>query len=254
MRTGIPERLFLAIRRRFMGRQYPGTVIGLTDSRILFYSIPKVACSSIMAALVDALGIDFPADEWKPEVFQTHKWDHLFDRKAMLIRDPLAPPYKEFWSFAFVRNPWDRLVSCYAEKIRGDGDSENFVDGVSTVLLPFGVFHSGMSFEQFARAVVKIPDSEAEPHFMSQHRFITRRSGALIVDFVGRFERLAEDFATVQQRIARPVVLGHLLKSRHGDYRDYYDAGLRELVGARYAGDVALFGYTFGDPSRQASC
>ena len=129
MRIGISERFLLAIRRRFMDRQYPGKVIALTDRRILYYSIPKVACSSIMAALVDALGIDFPADEWKPEMFQSHKWDHLFDRGA--------------------------------------------------------------------------------------------------VDFLGRFERLSEDFATVQRRMVRPVALGHLLKSRHGDYRDYYDAELR---------------------------
>jgi hypothetical protein len=246
MRTGILGRLF-ALRRRFLDRQHSGKIIALPESRILYYSIPKVACSSIMSAFVDALGIDFPADEWKPEVFQTHKWDHLFDRHAVVIESSLPPPYNRYWSFAFVRNPWDRLVSCYAEKIRPDGDPENFVNGVSRVLLPFGVFRPGMSFDDFARAVAEIPDSEAEPHFMSQHRFITRRSGALTVDFVGRFERLNEDFATIQQRISQPLALGHLLKSRRGDYKGYYYGGLRKVVAARYAEDIALFDYKFSE-------
>ncbi len=36
--------------------------------------------------------------------------------------------------------------------------------------------------------------------------------------------------------------------SRHGDYRRYYDQALIDGVAARYAQDLALFGYTFEGP------
>jgi hypothetical protein len=224
--------------------QHGGTVIALHRDRVLYYAIPKVACSSIMAACVDALEIPLPPDVWTPEAFQTRKWDDLFDRQSIVIDGRSTGRYRDYWSFAFVRNPWDRLVSCYAEKIR-DGDAENFVNGVSKILLPFGTFKAGMSFENFARAVVEIPDREAEPHFMSQHRFVVGKSGQLIVDFVGRFERLAADFAVVRRRISRPIELPHLLSSARGSYPSYYDATLAEIVGERYSDDAALFGYAF---------
>jgi chondroitin 4-sulfotransferase 11 len=198
-----------------------------------------------MSACVDALGIDFPPNEWKPEVFQTRKWDHLFDRRSIVVEDRFPRRFYKYWSFAFVRNPWDRLVSCYTEKIRPDGDPENFINGVSRVLTPFGVFEAGMPFERFAREVAQIPDEEAEPHFLSQHKFIVNRAGNLIVDFLGRFETIDDDFALGRQRISAPVELPHLLRSERGQYRDYYSAGLAHIIGERYSEDVARFGYRF---------
>jgi hypothetical protein len=252
MTTPVPRRiasrsLLDRLRQVFAGRApdrcYPGMIIALPDDRILFYSIPKVACSSIMATCVEALGLELPPGSWAPEVFQTHRWDHLYDRESIVSETRLPPRYRGFWSFAFVRNPWDRLVSCYTEKIRDDGDDENFVNGVSRVLLPYGVFKRGMSFAGFARAVAEIPDREAEPHFLSQHRFITAPSGALVVDFVGRFETLRADFEVVRSRIRGPTRLPHLLKSSHGAFREYYDRALIDVVGERYAEDVERFGY-----------
>jgi chondroitin 4-sulfotransferase 11 len=235
------------VRRRRPEKVRPGfMVIALPSAKVVYHPIPKVACSSVMSACVDALEIDFPPGEWKPEVFQTRKWDHLFDRPSIVAEDrPLPRRFDKYWSFAFVRNPWDRLVSCYSEKIRPDGDPENFINGVSRVLASFGVFEAGMSFERFAREVAQIPDEEAEPHFLSQHKFIVNHEGDLIVDFLGRFETLDQDFDVVRQRIRAPVELPHLLRSPRGHYRDYYSSDLADIVGERYAEDIARFGYAF---------
>ena len=221
-------------------------VIALPSDKVIYHAIPKVACSSVMSACVDALEIDFPSSEWKPEVFQSRKWDHLFDRRSIVVENRLPPRrFDKYWSFAFVRNPWDRLVSCYSEKIRSDGDPENFINGVSRVLTSFGVFEAGMSFERFARAVAQIPDEEAEPHFLSQHKFIVNREGNLIIDFLGRFETIDQDFDVVRQRIRAPVELPHLLRSQRGHYRDYYSTDLAHIIGERYGEDIARFRYTF---------
>ncbi len=116
---------------------------------------------------------------------------------------------------------------------------------MSRVLTPFGVFEAGMSFERFAREVAQIPDEEAEPHFLSQHKFIVNREGTLIVDFLGSFETLDKDFDVVRQRIRAPVELPHLLRSQRGHYRDYYSPDLADIIGDRYSEDIARFRYTF---------
>src|SRR5919108_4477584 len=74
-------------RRRAEEARHRFLVIALPSDGVLYCAIPKVACSSIMSACVDALEIDFPPNEWKPEVFQTHKWDHLFDRRSIVLDD-----------------------------------------------------------------------------------------------------------------------------------------------------------------------
>jgi chondroitin 4-sulfotransferase 11 len=241
----IPRKLSRALRAMRLERQHAGQIIALPEDKLLYYAIPKVASSSLLSVCVDALGIATPPDEWKPSVFRAHRYDHLYDREHILITGPLPRRYREFWSFAFVRNPWDRLVSCYSNKIRPDGPPDYFTNGVSRVLVPYGVFKGGMSFDSFVRAVAEIPDTEAESHFLSQHRFITGRTGTVLVDFVGRLEHLMDDLQQVLNRIHRPVMLPHLLRSQREDYRTYYSAELREIVGTRYARDLALFGYTF---------
>ncbi|MCT2401012.1 sulfotransferase family protein [Novosphingobium mangrovi (ex Huang et al. 2023)] len=233
----------LAGGKRWLNDRHSGTIIDFADWQ--YFAIPKVACSSIMAALVGVIGVEFPEDEWAPELFQTHKWDHLYDRRHRVITKRAALALADRWRFAFVRNPFDRLVSCYSEKIRPDGDSENFVNGISKVLEPFGVFHAEMSFEEFALAAIAIPDIDADPHWRSQYTFLIDGRGRMAVDFIGRFERLSEDFEIVRKRIGSDVSLPHLLKSERSSCRDYYSSDLTERVRQRYERDLSTFDYGF---------
>jgi hypothetical protein len=70
------------------------------------------------------------------------------------------------------------------------------------------------------------------------------------VDFVGRHESLAEDFATISQRIGvEGLSLPHKRKAtdRKQDYRSYYSDELAALVGDYFKRDVEGLGYSF-DP------
>lgn len=235
------ERLRVIVRPALEARE----VIVLHEYKALYYPIPKVACSSLKSMCVDLLDISLPQDAWKPDVFQTTMYDEIVDKSRFYVSRKDAGRLRDYWSFAFVRNPWDRLVSCYTEKIRSDGDPANFVNGVSKILLPYGVFFAGMSFSEFAISVAGIPDVDAEPHFKSQYTFITTHNGQSEVDFIGRFERLSEDFAYVSRRLGFTPDLPHLLTSAHRDYRSYYDSDLATVIHERYRQDIELFGYEF---------
>ncbi|HXS67813.1 MAG TPA: sulfotransferase family 2 domain-containing protein, partial [Candidatus Polarisedimenticolia bacterium] len=77
------------------------------------------------------------------------------------------------------------------------------------------------------------------------HTYVTGPDGKLIVDFIGHFERLNEDFQKVCSRIGVKAELPRANASSHRDYRTYYSAATRELVGNYFQRDIELFGYDF---------
>ncbi|MBO6558811.1 MAG: sulfotransferase family 2 domain-containing protein [Pseudomonadales bacterium] len=203
----------------------------------VYIDIAKVASSSIKATLASVLELE--SADGNP---------HDVD----FPRPPKANPdgedfYSNLYSFAFVRNPWDRLVSCYRDKIGGEvPDFTGFAEtGVAHCLARFDVFKSGMSFRDFAYAVASIPDGEADEHFRSQADYVTNSRGQVAVNFVGRYENLAEDFNSVARRIGlNPnIKLPHLQAASKRDFTAYYTPEISSLVESRYARDIELFKY-----------
>jgi hypothetical protein len=119
---------------------------------------------------------------------------------------------------------------------------------VANCLARFDAFVPGMSFADFVAAVAAIPDEEADGHFRSQHTFVTNEAGQIGVEFLGRFERLPEDFRFVQERTGLPRrEPPWLQKARNAaSYMDFYDEETLRIVGARFRQDIEMFGYEFG--------
>ena len=157
--------------------------------------------------------------------------------------------YPDYFVFAFVRNPWDRLLSCFFSKIDPtlDDDGVVFKNGVEFNFWKYGaMFHGTMSFTDFVRATTSIPDEEADIHFSSQYRHLTDAHGSLVPDFIGRFESLAHDFSEICERLKMAeVLLPHRLKTDHGHYSQYYTKETQALVEERYPKDIDLFGFQF---------
>ena len=86
---------------------------------------------------------------------------------------------------------------------------------------------------------------------VSQSKFIYDQHDNMLVDFVGRFENLTEDFQKICSSVGLTGVrLEHQNKSARGSYQEYYDLETRELVARHWERDIDLFKYSFDDSQR----
>ncbi|MEH6586806.1 MAG: sulfotransferase family 2 domain-containing protein [Halioglobus sp.] len=137
------------------------------------------------------------------------------------------------FTFTMVRNPWDKVVSHYHYRVRTNQT------GLADKTVPFA--------EWLQRCYVDHdPRYYDQPRmFMSQRQWLVNEKDELLVEFIGRFENLAEDFGSICQRVGVAAELGHAKPSSRGSYRDYYDTASEALVREYFAEDLALFGYEF---------
>ncbi len=213
-------------------------IIVVDKYRAIYFLIPKVACSSLKAFCADLLNINIP------EKHTPHKIKFPYLSKADISN------YQNYFKFCFVRNPWDRVVSCYRSKIKTKEDltynKEDIVNGVYRNFIKYGLFRADMPFDEFVQAIASIPDADADPHFASQYTFVTGVNGNLLVDYVGKLENVEQDFADVCEALKiSNYSLPHLAKSPRTTYKDYYTQDLIEIVGQRYAKDIEIFDYHF---------
>lgn len=136
--------------------------------------------------------------------------------------------FKSYFSFAIVRNPWSREVSRY-----------NFV--LKATWHPSHQYYKGFgSFDNF----IKWFCSSGE--IRCQKDFIYSEDGELLVNFVGRFERLERDFDFICSRIGISTSLPKLnTSSRTKPYQDYYNVETKELVRRTFEPDIRLFEYDY---------
>ena len=214
----------IRLNARKLRANFPRIRIWKIDALKLGYvSIPKSASSSIrryLTAAMKEIGDDQETARISLSPAQVHK-----------LRE-------EIFLFSFVRNPLTRLYSCYRDKL---GVAREKYE--TCTLSHFGL-HYGMSFEDFVRRVVEIPDKHADQHFRSLSSFLLYK-GELNVDYVGRFENLSDDWEVISTRFGLeppgknrrvsgpPVGMDEIPLSK--------DA-LR-LVMERYALDLDTFGY-----------
>ena len=150
---------------------------------------------------------------------------------ADLRRNLPAGMFEQLFTFAFVRNPWDLLVSYY-HFLR---DASDHPDHAS----------------HRRRHTARLRDFEAYLRYeirrgkISQTRMVADRRGRVLVNFLGRYESLRTDFDHACRCIGIDAPLGRTNASARGDYRDYYTDRLVALVRDHFAEDIERFGYEF---------
>ncbi len=136
-----------------------------------------------------------------------------------------------YYRFAFVRNPWDKLVSIYSNT-----DFNLLMQAQAQ-----GIELKCLEFPEFIRRIAEIQHI----HLLPQYDFIYAENGQCLVNFIGRFEQLQGDFAQVCQTLNLDIQLPHHNASVHTPYQDYYTEESKAWVGERYQVDIETFNYHF---------
>jgi hypothetical protein len=214
--------------------------------QFLFVHIAKTGGTSVRAALARRRW----TDPWYWPMFLCSRLSHLsghriatkLPRHAKAIAAKELLPQEVFdalFKFAFVRNPWDLQVSSFhhirRERPRLLGGHDDF-DG----------------FLRWKLDPQRPPQYHLDTSIQLQTDYLIDLRGQLIVDFIGRYERLEQDFAEACARIGiSPPTLPHRRQAndRRADYRRYYTDETAELVARQFAPDIERLGYGF-DPER----
>lgn len=138
-----------------------------------------------------------------------------------------------YFKFCFVRNPWDKMVSQYFYIKKKTTYGKSFED----FIIDFKSTPNDWNFNKKNFPVRYQP---------VQKKWICGDKGEILMDFIGRFENLQEDFGTICDKIDLPKLeLPHINSTNHGHYSEYYNKETREIVSQKFSEDIECFGYKF---------
>ncbi|MCP4125820.1 MAG: sulfotransferase family protein [Gammaproteobacteria bacterium] len=202
--------------------------------RFIFVHVPKTGGTSIEAAL----GLTGPRHNTARQ-YRAH--------------DPWL--WGQYFTFGFVRNPWDRLVSFYTyrRQIRKLGpesslDFQNWLFGINQAI---EAGEHKLLNDEFAPRLGVGTFVENDPEgwrvkLDNALYMLADEEGKPLVDFIGRYEKLQADFGRVCQRLGIPVSsLPFENKTQRRHYSTYYNDETKELVANLFHRDIANFDYEF---------
>jgi hypothetical protein len=191
------------------------------DYRCIFVHIPKCAGVSICRSLFGNLGAGHHTIASYREIFTEEEFDSYF-------------------KFAFVRNPWDRLVSAYFF-LKGGGFHAEDKRWAQENLSEYA------DFDSFVKQWLNRGNARSWIHFRPQHEFLCTDNKEPQLDFIGHYENLADDFARVRARLGINAELQYLNSEQGGtrDYRRCYNEETIQRVADVYREDIQCFGYDF---------
>jgi len=210
----------------------------ISDShQFIFLRMRKVASTS-MQAILRPLCVPLPEGklarirsrarlEWNYLHYVPRAHENILAAKHRMS----AEKFETYFKFAFVRNPWERLVSEYEFILnRPEHGRHKRVSGLK-------------NFTGFIHMQIPRPDAY-------QLNMLTDRKGRLLMDFVGQLENLDRDWPIVCEHIG----IAHQSLPRKNvterrPYQAYYDTRSIQLVARHWAREIELFGYEFEDSS-----
>ena len=189
------------------------------NKEVIFLHVPKTGGTTIKRILdIHLLHDSNPAVSPSPQHLTC---DRLRERLGI-------EKYSAYYKFAFVRNPWARILSSYFWR--------QTLPKKRTIL-PFGAFIEN------ARRLVRNEqyyDQEFGDHFIPQVEYTSD------VNDVFKFEDFENSIKIIAAKLNTPLAKIPPKKPKHYDqYWEYFDNQTREIIAEIYSDDIREFGYKF---------
>ena len=187
-------------------------MIGSHRKKFIFFHLYKVAGTSLRNILTPYQ--DFSMSK--------------HDNPSMFLNKFGRELYDKYYTFAFVRNPWDWQVSLYFYMLKDVSHHQ----------------HNLMkSFNgDFSKYIYWRVNEDCKPQYM----FLSENNdliSPITLDFIGRFESLNDDFNKIKNNLSLDGSLPHLNKTNHKKYKEYYTPETWSMIEKAYKIDIDHFGY-----------
>ena len=202
--------------------KYSETISAFEEKKCIFIHIPKT------------VGISLSKTIFGDQIDTNHL---SLRRYRLLFSDN---DFHDYYKFTFIRNPWDKLFSCYRFLKKG-GSTPYHLNWKNNVLDKYE------DFNDFVKGWINNKNIYSFSHFLPQYWFISLNTIKGDIDFIGRFENLNKDFLTIKEKLKINRELMHLNKSDSikKKYTDFYNQESIDIVSKAYKKDIDLFNYDF---------
>lgn len=201
------------------------------QNKYIFIHIPKTAGTSVRSALKTA---DFPHKS------EGTRWIYHKHTPALTIKRNISNSiWDSHFKFAFVRNPWDLMVSSYHWWLRKGKLFDKSTAQKATQVEQCSDFKEFL-LSDFGSTHINEFEAKDLSHWLCDE------NGEIIVDFVGKVENLERDLEYVFNQLGTSCPK---LKVRNASQRDiyqkYYDRETKENIENRFKWTIETFNYEF---------
>lgn len=188
------------------------------EHRCIFIHITKTAGTSVAKSLFNYLPYHYTAIDYRV----------IYGKKT----------FNQYFKFAYVRNPWDRLYSAY-RYLKSGGWNEADILWRDTNIAEYS------DFNDFVCNWLTADNINKHVHFLPQHHFICDSKDQLLVNYLAYFETINDDFNKLTDKLGITASIGHHNANPAESYLDVYNDKTRKIVAHIYQKDIAMFGYEF---------
>ena len=166
----------------------------------------------------------------------------------------LAPEkFAKYYKFAFIRNPWDRMVSFYSMLKTSPAGSHRSLMRECIKLFGSNDFSSFLSLVQMIndgdKYDLKSFGFESSYELHPQYFWVYDKSGNLICDFIGRYETLLGDYNNLCKSLGLADRVNQLprlgVSKNRRTYQSHYDSYTRDIISCVFKKDIDTFSYEF---------
>lgn len=188
------------------------------ENKCIFVHITKTAGTSVAKSLFNYLPYHYTAIDYRV----------IYGRKK----------FNNYFKFAFVRNPWDRLHSAY-RYLQSGGWNEDDKKWFDSNLKQYN------DFNDFVKNWLSPSNIKKHVHFLPQKHFICDNHNNILINYLAYFETINEDFNKIAIQLNIDAKIGHHNANTSSSYLDVYNDETKKIVGEIYHDDITLFGYEF---------